>query len=248
MIKIIRNSGWITGTLIFFMPILLIFFLASQAGYSQVKSRFEEYRQIPEITSLAALQEQPNDEVLMLRGQIAPETCQPTPCAPDDLIVYRERPAEGREVRFREEFDDIFYGFVMSLSDGGSVIIVPHGEYEPIILEELHAIPAGDYLLTGFQVGDTVTVQGKWSSEASDVSALIDVTGITGGDKQSLIADWEQSFQQVSWARNILGALTGLGIIFLIIQLRRSRRNNNHEETEEWHPPTTTTKAPPASP
>ncbi|MCB0211432.1 MAG: hypothetical protein KDJ52_18985 [Anaerolineae bacterium] len=247
MIKIIRNSGWLTGTLIFFMPVLLIFFLTSQMGYSQVNGKFKEYQQIPEITALSALREQPAKTVVMLRGQIAAETCQPTPCAADDLIVYRERPAEGREVRYQEEFGVFFPAFVMALSDG-NVMIVPSTDRELIIQQEPHAVPNGDYLLTGFQVGDTVTVQGEWSAESSGVPALIDVTGITCGDKQTLMRDWESAFQKVSWARDVLGVLTGLGIILLIIQLRRSRRDNHNEETEEWHPPTTTTKAPPASP
>lgn len=251
MVKILSRTGWLTGTLIFFMPILFIFFLASLMGYSQVSSRFEEYQRIPELTSVTALQAQPAADVVMLRGQIAEESCRLLPCdasAAGDLIVYRERPAEGREVRFREEFDQIFPPFVLTLSDG-AVIIQPSETRELVIQQEPHAVPSGDHLLTGFRVGDTVTVQGEWPAEGVGSSpALVDVTGITSGDKASLMADWQTAFRQVSWARNGLGLLTGLGIVLLVVQLRRSRTNNSNEETEPWHPPTTTTKTPTASP
>lgn len=250
MLRVFKKSGWLTGLLIFFMPILLIFFLASLMGYSQVNSKFEAYQSIPEITSVAALEGQPATEIVMVRGQIAAETCELIICNSDatgELIVYRERPAEGRAVRFREEFDQIFPPLVLSLSDG-NVIVQPSKIRELIILQEPHAVPSGDLLLTGFRVGDTVTIQGEWQARPDVTPTLIDVTGITSGDKQSLIAEWETAFWQVSWARNILGLLTGLGIILLIVQLRRSRNQNNNEETEEWHPPTTTRETPTASP
>ncbi|HRV93024.1 MAG TPA: hypothetical protein P5526_12750 [Anaerolineae bacterium] len=251
MIKVIGRSGWVTGLLIFFTPVLFIFFLSSQMGYSQVKGKFDAYQDIPEITSLAELQAQPATNVVMLRGQISEETCRLIPCTTDasgGLIVYRERPAEGREVRYQEEFGYVFPPFVLALT-GGHVQIMPSETRDRIIQHELHSVPSGDRRLTGFQVGDTVTVQGEWQPQPGAPSTLIDVTGITGGDKQSLMAEWQTAFQQVSWARNILGLLTGLGLILLIIQLRRSRGSNNPEETTEWHPqPPTTTEAPKASP
>lgn len=46
----IRQSNWLTGSIIFFMPILLIFFLGSQMAYSHVKGKFDAYQGIPEVT------------------------------------------------------------------------------------------------------------------------------------------------------------------------------------------------------
>lgn len=211
-------------------------------GYDQVKGKFEAYQTIPEITSLAALQAEPAAEVVMLRGQISKETCRLAPCTLDStggLLIYRERPAEGREVRYQEEFGYVFPQFVLALT-GGNVLILPSETRERVIQHELHTVPSGDRQLTGFQIGDTVTVQGEWQPQPGASSALVDVTGITGGDKQSLMTEWQTAFQQVGWVRNILGLLTGLGLILLIIQLRRNRGGNNPEETTEWHPPTTT--------
>jgi hypothetical protein len=58
------------------------------------------------------------------------------------------------------------------------------------------------------------------------------------------MAEWQDTFQKVAWARNILGFLTLLGIIFLVIQFRRSRANRSPQENELWPTPTTETAQP----
>ena len=86
-------------------------------------------------------------------------------------------------------------------------------------------------------IGDTVTVQGQWQPDVAPalaMPALHDVTGVSGGDKNSLLASWQSAFQKVSWTRNILGILTLIGSILLIWQLRRTKRKNTQEEQETW--------------
>lgn len=221
-------------TFIYFTPVLLIFFLGSQMAYSQVEGKFEVYQAIPELTGFSELAGIPSGEVVMLRGRISAVSCELTPCG-SDLIIYRERPAEDREVRYQEKFEEVFPAFVLELPDG-RVTIYPSETRERVIQHEIHSVPSGDKALTGFQIGDVVTVQGQWQPQQT---ALIDVTGITSSDKQGLIAEWQEAFAQVIWARNILGLLTGLGVMLLIVQLRRNR-NKPSEEIEEWQPQTTT--------
>ena len=74
MLKFIKQSNWFTGILIFFMPVTLIIFLGSQMAYSQVKSKFEAYQNIPEITTLAELENLPAGQLVMLRGRISEAT------------------------------------------------------------------------------------------------------------------------------------------------------------------------------
>ena len=162
MFKLIRHSNWFTGAMIFFMPVLLIFFLASQMAYGQVKGKFEAYQAIPELTRLSALANLPAGQVVMLRGAISPanQDHSQDPAAPD-LIIFRERPAEGREVRFQEEFPLVFPEFVLDLPDG-PVVISPSQTRERVIHHEIHTVTIGDRQRTGFRPGDMVTVQGEW--------------------------------------------------------------------------------------
>jgi hypothetical protein len=235
MQKFMRVNGWLGGLLIFSMPILLFFFLGTQMAYSQVNSRFEVYQTIPEITRLADLADLPAGQIVMLRGQIA----ESNPVGhPSGLLIFQERPTNGREVRFREEFNLIFPPFTMQLPDG-VVTISPSQNYDRIIQHEIHSVADGDLTRTGFKPGDTVTIQGQWQPTAA---TLAEVTGITGADKAGLMAEWQDAFQKVAWARNILGFFTLLGIILLVSQIRRSRASHPTEEDESaWTTPTTET-------
>lgn len=213
-----KRDSWLTISLVFLTPILFIFFLGSQMAYGQVSRQFERYQDIPEATSLSALQALPAGQVVMARGQIAEATEQPE----SDLLIFQVRPAGGREVRFQEEFPLIFPEFVLALPDG-TLAVQPSSTRDQVIHDELHRVTAGEYELTGFRVGDAVTVQGQWQPTAGAVPALLDVTGITGGDRRSFIAGWAQNMRQVRLARNVLGVLTLVGLVILIVRLRRPR-------------------------
>jgi hypothetical protein len=240
MFKIIAKSNPFIGAAIFFMPIVLVFFLGSQMAYSQVKSRYEAYQNIAEVSRLSDLAQLPAGQVVMLRGRIAPESCRVTPTAVCDSaeqpIIFRERPAGDREVRFREEFEKFFPEFIMELADG-PIMIVPSQTREPIFQHELQIVSAGDRERSGFGIGDVVTVQGQW--QPSPAPRLGEVTGVTGAGKAGLMQEWQLAFQQVSWARNGLGLLSLLSLVLLWVQLRRVKANKAREET--WPPQKTTT-------
>lgn len=237
MIAILKKSGWLVGGLIFFMPVLFMIYLTSQMAYSQVRGQFETYDRIPEITHLAELETLAPGTAVMLRGQISQAT-PPQPASPaGELVVYQERPVDGRETRYREEFPLIFSGFVIDLADG-SLPIVPSTTEEGIIQHELHTVTAGDRRYTGFQRGDTVTVQGHWQPASG---MLEEATGLTSASKAELMREWQQAFDYVSWARNGFGALTLLSLTLLIIEWRRSRRRQSAQEEEAWPTPETTT-------
>ncbi len=246
MFKVINKSNILTAAILFLMPVTLIFFLSSQMAYSQVKGKFEEYQTIPEVTSLTELESMPVGKVVILRGQISEDTPFRGDAVAPNLIVFQERPAGGREVRYQEEFPLVFPGFIIDLPDG-SAAILPSQTRERVIQNELHTVVDGDRERTGFRIGDTVTVQGEWQPEIAVMPALDDVTGITSIDKQSLIADWEDAFQKVSWARNGLGLLTLISLILLVVQLRRIKSNKKSEEADAWQNQETKT-APTTSP
>ena len=127
------KQGWLTITLIFLVPILFIFFLGSQMAYSQVNSRFERYRNIPEASRVSDLEAMATGQVVMLRGKISQAVGQQDVAqASSDLLIFQVRPADGREVRFQEEFPLIFPDFVMELSDG-AITIHPSSTRERVI-------------------------------------------------------------------------------------------------------------------
>ena len=226
-------QGWLTMIVIILMPILLTFYLGTQMGYRQVADSIEAYRQIPEITKLVDLTTLPAGEIVMLHGQIS--TAALSPNMPEsDLIIYQERPAEGREVRFQEEFSLIFSDFNLVLSDG-SLAAIPSQTRELTIQHELHQQPIGDRVRTGFQAGDMVTVQGQWQPDP--VPALVDVTGVTGGDRATLLTEWETAMRQTRLMRDTLGSLSVLAIVIFIGQMRRLRQTANKEEETELCPP-----------
>lgn len=223
MLKLLGGSGWVTGLLIFSMPIMLVFFLGSQMAYSQVNSQFETYQNIPEVTSLAQLETIPAGQVIMVRGQIAVTP----PNAATNLVIYQERPTEGREVRFGEKFSLVFPQVELSL-EGGQIKISPSLTRERVIQHELHSVAQGELTLTGFRPGDLVTVQGEWQPAST---TLNEATGITGADKASLVAEWQDSFRKVGWVRNGLGLLTLAGLVLLVVRVRQNRARLIADET-----------------
>lgn len=240
MLKVLQRSNWLVGALIFFTPILFIFFLASQMGYSQVNSKFAAYQAIPEVSSLADLRTVPPGEVVMVRGQILAATPLGHNPVASDLIIYQEQPTEGREIRYREEFDLVFPDFILELPDG-AVVALPSQDRERVIRHTLHTLPDGEMTYAGFRIGDTVTVQGAW--QPGDEPLLWDVTGVSSIDKAAMMAEWRSAFGWVGWARNGFGGMTLLGIILLIVQLRRVKREQAIEEAEPWTTTPETTEA-----
>lgn len=268
MSNLFSKNSWLAGALIFLMPVLLIFFLGSLMAYSQVKGEFEAYQDIPELARLAELAKLPAGQVVMLRGRITALSAKEPPVneATHDLIVFQERPAAGREVRYQEEFRLIFPEFGLELADG-IVTIRPSLSREPVIQHESHAISDGDRSYTGFRAGDTVTVQGRWQPGATPT--LDEATGVTGAARAGLMQEWQAAFQKVAWVRNGLGLLSLLGLALLLVQLRRAKSDalpvdgvlstnmalpvgsgpstEQRQEEEAWPPPKTTS-APTTSP
>jgi hypothetical protein len=216
----LRAGGWLTGVLILLMPISLIFFLAGQMAYGQVKGKFEAYEQIPEISRLADLEVVPAGQVVLVRGELAGT----------GLIVFREGPAAGREVRFQEAFQQQFPEFSLILADG-TLTVLPSLTREAVIQQPLHTVTEGDRERAGFRAGDQVTVQGQW--QPGQRPLLQEVTGITGLDKQALMAEWQTAFRWVTWTRNGLGLLTLVSVGLLLVQVRRARRARSME-TDTW--------------
>jgi hypothetical protein len=233
--KLINRGNWFTAFLIFLLPVTLVFFLGSQMAYGQVKAQFDTYQNIPQINSAAELDAIPAGTIVMAQGQISANTPLPVESGSSGLVVFQERPAEGRETRYGEEFSLIFPAIVLELPDG-LLTVIPSEERERIIQAELHTVPDGELRRTGFKVGDTVMVQGEW--QAGTAPTLVDVTGITGGDKAGLIAQWQDAFTTVSWVRNGLGALALVSLIALIVQWRRNKISD--KRGEEWQNPTAT--------
>lgn len=260
MKRLLRKSDWLTGLLILSMPIALVFFLGSQMAYGEVQRHYTTYAALPEYTSAAELQTLAAGTTILLRGQIAdPATLAPLlpaaaveqPTGP--LLVYQERPLEGREVRYLEEFPLIFPPLALTLA-GGTIIVQPSATNAPTISHERQRVAIADREFTGFQVGDTITVQGKWQPATAEQSLprLVDVTGIAGVEKAALQAEVQAALQKVRLARDGLGLLTLAGIVLLVIRLYRQRRHlqpalqagqlgEEQEETKEWRPPTTET-------
>lgn len=249
-----KNNNWLTGLLILTMPISLIYFLGSQMANGQVQRRYETYSAIPEHASVAQLRAQSEGDTVLLRGQIV--ALDGTQSA-GPLHIYQERPLDGREVRFREEFPQVVPEFALALIDG-RVVVQPAGEGERTISHETHRVSVGDRELTGFQIGDTVTVQGKWqpTGEGREIRQVLTVTGISGVEKAVLLAEVQASLEQVRLVRNSLGLLTLVSVVLLVAQLYRRRQtrlqtqsdeciaeqHDVQEEKRAWHLPTTETE------
>lgn len=215
------RKRWLLGMCILAMPVMLVFFLGSQMATSQVRNTYKAYDTIAEITRVQQFAALPEETVVMLRGRLLDLSCQPSVCKEPALLVYQERPQPGRELRFQEAFAQRFPPFVLELEDG-HVTILPDESRRRILQHELHTVADGDRQRAGFRHGDVVTVQGQVSHTA--VPTLREVTGISGRDKQQLMQEWQRAFRKVVWLRNLAGLLSGVGIVGLIVQLRRWRQ------------------------
>lgn len=236
MTKFIPKNGWVTAVLLLLTPVTLIFFIGIQSALGGVTSQFEDYQNIPQVTQLAQLSNLPAGTKVLVRAQIKA-------AAASDLIIYQERPTPGRETTYEELFAQVFPQFELVLTDG-LLPALPSQTRDRVIQHELHTIPAGDRVHTGFKVGDTVMVQGQWQPGADP--ALIEVTGITSLDKEQYLAEWRADFQKIEWLRTGLGLFTVFGIIVLVLQQRRNRINPPAAEDEVW-PAQTSETAPTAS-
>ena len=256
MKRFLQGSNWLIGALILTMPISLIYFLGSQMAYSQVQNRYEVYAEIPEYTSITELQSLEDGQAVMLRGKIAVPTeeqllaaaSQSTAIGPESqLFIFQERPLDGREVRFREGFPLIFPEFTLTLLDG-DILIAPRPNSEYTISHELHRTTWDDREFTGFQAGDTITVQGLWRAEtdSQSIPLRLEVTGISGIEKAALLAEVQAALKQVSQGRLWLGLLTLVSMILLVAELIRRRKrqppnqksdHDNPEREKEWQPP-----------
>ncbi|ETW94804.1 MAG: hypothetical protein ETSY1_33275 [Candidatus Entotheonella factor] len=216
------------------MPLVWIAFLGTQMALQQVERKSATYREMPEISRVAVLQDLPPNTSVMLRGRIA------APAVSDGLIVYQERPAEGREVRFREVFEAHFPAIELALSDG-RVRVIPRPESDYIIRHAHHTVTIGDRQRSGFRPGDVVTVQGLWQPERLPV--LTEATGMTGIDKASLLAEWQRAIRNVTWVSRLTGVLSILGLGIIILRVWQWRTSHRMEENKTWR----TTKAVPAT-
>lgn len=256
MKALIRRSDWLTSLLIFAMPIALVFYLGVQMAYSEVNSEVTSYAALTEYTSLAELQALPPGTTILLRGQLAdPGALLPGQPTADEsanpLLIYQERPLDGREVRFLEEFPLIFPPVVLTLADG-NIGVQASQDGTRTISHELHHLSLADRAFTGFQVGDIITIQGKWQPLTTDqtLPLIVNVTGISGFAKAALQAEVQAGLQKVQLAKDGLGLLTVAGIVLLAVRLYRQRRRSTQpmgllseeqEEAKEWRPPTTET-------
>ncbi|MEI2613149.1 MAG: hypothetical protein V9G20_31300 [Candidatus Promineifilaceae bacterium] len=218
LMNLMRRSGWFVSLLVFSMPITLIIFLGVVMAYFQVRSEFDVYQHIQEYTTLAELASVSETEVVMLHGRLiaGPET----PWA-DGLVIFQERPLDGREVRFQEEFPLVFPEITLELSDG--TLLVQPGVEQVINHEPQRVVDeAADREYTGFRIGDMITVQGQWQPS---LATLTNVTGVSGLDRAGIIAEGSYAFKRLSTIRNVLGGITLLGVISLVGQLLRARGN-----------------------
>lgn len=260
MKKLLHRIDWLTGLLIFAMPICLVFFLGVQMASSEVQSEYESYAALVEYTSVANLQPVAAGSTVLLRGAIVdPATVAALPPQPTTeqaagaLLIYQERPLDGREVRYLEEFPLIFPAVALKLADGNIIGVQPSEDGTRTISHEAHRVTLADRAFTGFQIGDTITVQGKWQPMSADrpLPFVVEVTGISGADKAALQAEVQAGLQKVSLSRDGLGLLTLAGIVLLVFRVYRQRRNPptdpmeqlsaEGEESQTWRPPTTET-------
>ena len=140
----LNRSGWNTALLIA-LPLMVMVFLGSQMALKQVASKSSVYVDMPEITQIAALRRLPPGADVMLRGRIAAADD-----AGSDLVIYQERPANGRAVRFREVFDQRFPAMELALADGRARIR-PRPESKYIMRHAPHLITVGDRQRSGFR-------------------------------------------------------------------------------------------------
>jgi len=219
-----KQTGWLAGALIILMPVLVIILLGVQMAHGQVRGRLEVFQAIPEVETVAALQSLEPGEMVILHGQLAPLENRPM----DALIVFQERPTDGREVRFQEEFPLVFPALTLTLADG-DIAVQPDDEIERTIQGELHSLTVGDRTLTGFQAGDTVNIQGRW-----EPPLLSEAANITSIRHRDVIAELESRLAIVAWVRNGLGLITLVSVILFIRAARQARTAPIVDETHAY--------------
>lgn len=224
MLKTFHKNGWLTAILLLLTPITLIFFIGIQSALGEVKSQFEDYQNIPQVTQLGELNKLSADTVVLVRGQIEDSNT-------SDILIYQERPTPGRETTYEELFAQVFPQFKLTLPDG-SLLALPSTTRDRVIQHELHSLPVGDRIRDGFKDGDTVMVMGQWQPGASP--GLIEVTGITSLDKAQYLSEWRADFQKIEWLRDGLGLFTVIGIIVLVLQWRRTKTTPPTAKDEAW--------------
>ncbi len=211
----VRRFGTLTSLFIFTMPIFWIMFLGGMMARGQVKGEFTVYQTIQEYTSLSALNAVPQDQVVMLRGKIVDGS---SPDYANGLTVFQERPLNGRELRFQEEFPLVFPTIKLALSDGTVTIDAAEGR---VIAHELQRVEdkARDREYTGFRAGDEVTVQGKWQARAQ----LKEATGITSQSRAAIMAEGQYAFDRLETICTVLGILSIVPLVLFGVQLLRMR-------------------------
>lgn len=228
-----RSRQGLDSVLMIAVPLIFIVFLGSQMALQQVVRKSATYMDMPEITQVAVLKSLPPNTDVMLRGRlVAVVTDAPDPEA-NDLIVYQERPADGREVRFREVFNQHFPTIEMALSDG-RVRMIPRPESAYVIQHARHVVTMGDRQRSGFRLGDVVTVQGRWQPEQAALPVVTGVTGMTGIDKAALLSEWQLAIHDVKRVSLLAGLLSIWGIVMLILRVRQWRASRRAEETKTW--------------
>ena len=234
----LNRSGWNTALLIA-LPLMVMVFLGSQMALKQVASKSSVYVDMPEITQIAALRRLPPGADVMLRGRIVAADD-----AGSDLVIYQERPADGRAVRFREVFDQRFPAMELALADGRARVR-PRPESKYIMRHAPHLITVGDRQQSGFRAGDVVTVQGRLQLDQDGVPMVVDVAGVNGRNKAELLSEWQEATRQVTWVSRVAGLLSALGLLVVILRMRQWWVYDRAKEAKTWR--RQTTKAAPAA-
>lgn len=214
-----RRFGTLTSLFIFAMPVFLIMFLGGMMARGQVKGEFTTYQAIQEYANLNALKAVPQNQIVMLRGRIVDGL---SPAYANGLIVFQERPLNGRELRFQEEFPFVFPPITLALADGTVRVEAAEGR---VIAHESQRVEdkARDREYTGFRKGDEVTVQGKWQASANGQAQLKEATGITSQSRASIMAEGQYAFDRLDTICTVLGILSLVPLVLLVVQLVRMR-------------------------
>ena len=236
-------------------PLFLIAFFSTQMAIGRMQSKAEEIRAIPEYLRLARIRQLEEAQDVIVRGRLVacagPENCAEREAelaglkvpGPPDLLVYQVRPAEDRSARFREVFPLIFPALILELEDGGQLQIIPRsGKEEKLIYHEPRTVESEEFIFTGFQVGDELSVQGVWpgsgssspapatmpdsdeGSTLSDLPQLQEVSGISGRSKAEQDREAMSALASVVKWRNWSGVLGLIGLIFGLARAWRRRR------------------------
>ncbi len=210
-----------TWVLLLIMPLLIIGWAGIKMAQAQVRSQFDHFTSIVEYNDLSSLQTAAPDATVMVRGRII--DAEPVDWA-GGLVVFQERPLDGRELRYGETFPYTFPQLTLSLDDG-NVVVQPDPNGENVVTDALHSVrdENADVMreFTGFRNGDLVTIQGHW--DAAD-GRIVDATGITGLDQQAYTADWQKNFERFNTAGTLMGTITLLTIGLFAIQVWRARK------------------------